>query len=99
MYNHVLITNHRYRRSKMVLGLPIELVVVVRIAGFDIFLSAVKYGFGSEEFGEDASDRPNVDRLRVMTGAEQKLRGAIPSKREGDHEYTILPTTSYDIQP
>ena len=38
----------------------IELVMMVGIARFDIFLSTVKNWLRSQQFGEDTSDGPNI---------------------------------------
>ena len=56
-------------------------------------------GLGSEEFGEDAADRPNVDGFRVVASAQKKLRGAIPSDgavkiRSQNLSYGGVPSTT-----
>ena len=61
---------------------PVQLIVVVRVAGLDVLLPAVEDGFAGQQLGEDAADGPDVDGLGVVPGAEQQLGGAVP---EGDH--------------
>lgn len=52
--------------------------MVVRVAGFNVFLPAVKDRFGSEKFREDATNSPNVNGFSVMTGAKEKLWSTVP---------------------
>ena len=61
---------------------PVELVVVVRVAGLDILLATVEDRFGGEKLGKDASNCPNVNGFSVMTCAKQKLRSAIPAREK-----------------
>lgn len=59
----------------------IQLIVMIRIAGLDVLLAAMENRFGGEQLGENASNRPDIDGLRVVPGAQQQFRRPIP---EGD---------------
>lgn len=38
----------------------VQLVVVERVAGFDVLLTAVEYRLGREQLCEDAANRPDI---------------------------------------
>lgn len=38
----------------------VQLVVVERVAGFDVLLTAVEYRLGRQQLREDAADRPDI---------------------------------------
>lgn len=44
---------------------PVQLVVVVRIGGFDVLLSAVENGLGRQQLGKYAADGPNVCKNQI----------------------------------
>ena len=46
--------------ASLLYSLPVELIVVVRVACLDVLLTTVKDGFGRQELSKDATDGPNI---------------------------------------
>lgn len=44
---------------------------------------AWEHGFAAQELAQNASDRPEIDALRVVRRAQKNLRSTIPAKRRG----------------
>lgn len=55
----------------------------VSVVAFALLLRALEERFRSDEFCENAANRPHVDCLRVVFRAEEQLRGAVP---DGDDD-------------
>jgi len=57
---------------------PIQLVVVIRVAGFDVLLSAMKDWFTGQELSENTTNSPDIDRLCVVTRPQEELWCSVP---------------------
>jgi hypothetical protein len=75
------------------LTLPVQLVVMVGVAGLDVLLPAVEDGLACEQLGEDAADGPNVDGLKAETiknAPSYRSSDMVPHKYQLDPEYSSL---------
>jgi len=59
MQQHTILCRHTLRKAHYIED-PVELVMVIWIAGLDVFLAAVKDRFRRHQFSKDASDRPDI---------------------------------------